>query len=304
MPIQDAQKIKEEILTFLELNGPSLPVQISRYIRIDTLFTSAFLSELLSNQQIKISTLKVGSSPVYYLPGTEAGLEKYSEYLKSKEKEAFELLKQKKFIEDEKQEAAIKVALRQIRDYAKAFEKNEKIIWRYYLVPEEEYTEKENIQKRETIKPKIELKEKIIESKKENIEEIKEIEHEKKEVLFLNPLAKKEIPKQNKEKPKSEFIEKTIKFIEKNDWLIIQELGYKPKEYNCYVQIPTSVGPITFKTIAKDKKTINETDFMKLLSEAQTIPLPGLFLSTGDIQKKSLPLLEKYNSILKFKKIE
>ena len=213
MPIQDAQKIKEEILTFLELNGPSLPVQISRYIRIDTLFTSAFLSELLSNQQIKISTLKVGSSPVYYLPGTEAGLEKYSEYLKSKEKEAFELLKQKKFIEDEKQEAAIKVALRQIRDYAKAFEKNEKIIWRYYLVPEEEYTEKENIQKRETIKPKIELKEKIIESKKENIEEIKEIEHEKKEVLFLNPLAKKEIPKQNKEKTKTEFIEKTIKFI-------------------------------------------------------------------------------------------
>jgi len=77
----DANRIKEKILNFLDKNGPSLPVHIAKEIGMDMIFTSAFLSELISHQKIKTSHMKVGISPIYFLPGQEKGLEKYSEYI-------------------------------------------------------------------------------------------------------------------------------------------------------------------------------------------------------------------------------
>lgn len=315
MVSKDTTKIKEDILYFLKEKGPSLPVQISSFTRVDTLFISAFLSELLQNQQIKITTMKVGSSPVYYLSGDEAGLEKYSQYLKSKEKEAFELLKQNKFLEDNEQEPAIKVALRQIKDFAKPFENKEKIIWRYYLIPKEKYFEiqKTNEKKGEIEynpiieKPKEESEENI--SKKEDVNKIElqiiqkkeKIIEKKEEIPFKNPLAKKE---ESKQKSYSEFVKKTIEFINKQNWNIIQEIEIKNKEYNALIEINSDLGPIIFKTQAKDKKTITELDLTKLLSDAQSIPLPALILFPNIIQKKAINLFDKFSSILKFKKIE
>jgi hypothetical protein len=364
MAIQDTSKIKEDIIQFLENSGPSLPVPISRHIKVDSLFASAFLSELLSNKKLKITNMKVGGSPVYYVQGTEKGLEKYSEYLKSKEKEAYELLKENNFLEDEPQHPAIRVALRNIKDFAKPFEKDGKIIWRYFLIPEEEYKkEKEEPKKEETVETKLPAsfvssvqksmeennkQEKIDNSPKEENkiskteeketelpiktnpepkkeepkrEEIKETPKQNQENnsapkeleriipseeknTFLNPLAKKEEPKKTKEKPKSEFVQKTINYINSKGWKIIQELDYKAKEYNCLVQINSDLGPIIFKTQAKDKKSISEADFTKLLGDSQAIPLPALMLSFGEPQKKTQDFLEKYASVLKFKKIE
>jgi hypothetical protein len=97
MPTQDTTILKEKILSFLRTNGPSLPVQISREIKMDSIFASAFLSELLSQNKLKITSMKVGGSPLYYLEESRNKLEKPAEeHLKSKEKEAFLLLKEKK----------------------------------------------------------------------------------------------------------------------------------------------------------------------------------------------------------------
>ncbi|MFC1682475.1 hypothetical protein ACFL0X_02575, partial [Nanoarchaeota archaeon] len=72
---------------------------------------------------------RVGSSPVYFLEGQERGLEGFSNHLKSKEKEAFDLLKEKKFLGDSEIEPAIRVALRAIKDFAVPFERDGKVIW-------------------------------------------------------------------------------------------------------------------------------------------------------------------------------
>ena len=141
MPAQDTSQTKEKILRFLRIRGPSLPVHIAGEIGQSILFTSAFLSELLSEKKIKISNLRVGSSPVYFIPGQERGLEKYSQHLKSKEKEAFLLLKQKKFLKDIDQLPAIRVALRAINDFAIPFKpiNSDDIFWRFFTVPESEF---------------------------------------------------------------------------------------------------------------------------------------------------------------------
>ena len=100
------------------------------------LFTSAFLSELLAEKRIKISNMKVGSSPLHFISGQETRLENFSQHLKSREKDAYELLREKKFLKDSEQEPAIRVALRAIKDFAISFKKNNVIIWRYFTASE------------------------------------------------------------------------------------------------------------------------------------------------------------------------
>ena len=109
---------KDRIVSFLQTNGPSLPVHIAKAASLSALFSSAFLSELYAEGKIKMSNMKVGSSSLYFIPGQEPALEKFIEYLNQKEKEAFHLLKEKKVLSDEEQVPAIRVALRAIKDFA------------------------------------------------------------------------------------------------------------------------------------------------------------------------------------------
>ena len=128
--------------------------------------------------------MRVGNSPIYFIQGQEHQLEKFSVYLKSKEKEAFILLQEKKFLKDSEQTPAIRVALRQIKDFAFPFKRNNEIIWRYLTSKESEFKmEIKSIEEHEYIeaKPKPfdkkerEIGEKIIKDIKiEDIEEIRE----------------------------------------------------------------------------------------------------------------------------------
>jgi len=186
MPTQDASHIREKILSILRMKGPTIPVYISQEIGTSMLFTSAFLSELLSDKLIKISNMRVGNSPIYFIAGQEPQLEKFSHYLKSKEKEAFLLLQESKFLKDSEQSPAIRVALRSIKDFAFHFRKNNEIFWRYLTTPESEFKQEITpIEEHKYIeaKPKPfdkrerEIGEKII--KDINIEEIEEIRKDK-----------------------------------------------------------------------------------------------------------------------------
>ncbi|MBS3124545.1 hypothetical protein J4437_08020, partial [Candidatus Woesearchaeota archaeon] len=261
----DAIVTKNRIVEIIKLKGPSLPIQLAKQLNISSLFVSAFLSELAEEKRIKISSLKVGGSPLYFLEGQENQLEKFQQFLNSKEKEAFELLKQSQILRDSEQEPAIRVALRAIKDFAIAFKKDEEIFWRYILVSESDV---KNILEPEI---KIEAKKEYKTEKKAGIQEKEEKPAKKKpakpkkelvleiikkpkpapETPFQNPLAIFQ-EKLKKEKPKSEFALKVIDFINKN-FKLIEEKEYKAKEYLCIVQAETNLGPINFLTQAKDK---------------------------------------------------
>ena len=80
MPTQDTSGIKEKIIFVFKKRGPSLPVHVAQETGMSILFASAFLSELLAEKKIKISNMKVGSSPLYFISGQEFMLEKFSEF--------------------------------------------------------------------------------------------------------------------------------------------------------------------------------------------------------------------------------
>ena len=191
MPLKrDAEEIKSRIMSFIQQNGPSIPIQVSKRIQMDGIFTAAFLSELLGEKKLKMTYMRVGSSPVYYLDGQEARIEKFGEqYLKSKEREAFFLLKEKKFLKDAEQEPAIRVAIRAIKDFAIPFTKNSDSFWRYYIADEKEfYIPIEELKKQK------EENEKAI----EKIQEVVAINEPEKEIVeerkFLKFGGKKEEP--------------------------------------------------------------------------------------------------------------
>ncbi len=232
MPTQDASKIKEKILSILRIKGPTLPVYISQDTGISMLFASAFLSELLSDRQIKLSHMRVGNSPIYYIPGQEPQLEKFGNYLKSKEKEAFILLQEKRFLRDFEQPPAIRVALREIKDFAVPFRKDNQIIWRYFTSKESEYkNDFKPIEEHEFVqaKPKafseeerkigekmikdIDIKEiEKIRKEKEDLEKEKEIEEEiKEEEIQEKEEIKQEVTEYEKENKEEALLQIPVK---------------------------------------------------------------------------------------------
>jgi len=304
---------RNKIISLLRIRGPSLPIHVSKEIGLSTLFAGAFLSELASSNEIKISNMKVGGSPLYFVPGQESQLENFSNYLPGKEKEAFSLLKEKKLLEDRKLEPAIRVALRSIKDFAFPLLLNspEKILfWRFYSLLEEEA--KLEIEKL-IEKPKIEPKPVTLE-----VKEIKpEIKVEKKQIVKPEKVIKKEIEKPLiilKEKPKpvikpekvkekSDFVNKILGFLGAENIELIEEKEAKKKEFTARIRINSDIGKICFLLIAKDKKSITENDLTLALQKAQSLKMPAYLISTGQLNKKASSYLENYSSLIKFRRI-
>lgn len=141
--------IKSKIIDYIKEKGPSLPANLTKITGMSLTFTSAILSELLSERKIKISNLKIGSSPLYYLEGQEEKLENFIDSFKPIEKDAFLKLKNNRILEDSKQEPTIRVALRSLKDFAIPIKVGEKLFWKYHLLSDEKALEAIEVEKKD-----------------------------------------------------------------------------------------------------------------------------------------------------------
>ncbi len=134
--------INEKIKSFIRAKGPSLPVHIAKHIEKDLIMTAAFLSELTSKREVLMTSMKVGSSKIYYLPGQESRLQNFASNLNEKDLRTFNLLKDKKVLRDRAQDPLVRVSLRQIKDFAVPIEANLpsgiELFWKYYLLSNQE----------------------------------------------------------------------------------------------------------------------------------------------------------------------
>jgi len=134
---------KEKILEIVK-QGPTLPTKVAKALGGggDTMLIGAILSTLISSGDVKVSSLKVGGSPLYYVPEQESKLEDFLSYLNEKDKKTFRLLKEQKVLQDSVQDPLTRVSLRAIKDFAKSFEieyKSQKVLcWRFYSISLEE----------------------------------------------------------------------------------------------------------------------------------------------------------------------
>jgi len=134
---------KQKILDFIRINGPSLPMKVAKALGLDTIIASAYMAELVSKKSLYVSTLKIGGSPLYYLPNTEHMLERFSEHLSSKEKEAFSFLKSERVAKDSELTPQLRVAMGFLKDFAKPIvvegpEGVDEKYWKWFLIKNEE----------------------------------------------------------------------------------------------------------------------------------------------------------------------
>ena len=306
---QDAAQIREKIISLINSNGPSLPVQIARGTGMDILFSSAFLSELFNDKEIKMSCMRVGSSPLYFISGQEPQLEKFSQYLKSKEKEAYLILKEKKILRDSEQQPAIRVALREIKDFAVPFEKEGEIFWRYFLVEEPEkiiiQEEVKEALEEKIEENKVEIGKEIFQKETPEESSLQETKKESptKEKIQRKPKTEKKPKKQisKNEKKDDNFFNKIKEFLSKRKVEILDIKDFKNNQAILKVKKEDNTEELFF---AFNKKKITEKEILDAHKKASELGMPYSVLSLGETTKKMSDLISAIKNLSGLDKIE
>ncbi len=306
--MQKVMQTKEKILNFVKQNGPSLPVKVAATVGMSNLFTAAFMSELISEQKLKLSNMRVGSSPLYYIEGQEEQLQRYSEYLNHKEREAFKKLKETEILQDDELEPAIRIALRSIKDFAiqlQIMHNNEqKIFWKIHTLNNNEA--KELIDRK--INPRNlnkEIQEEKVVEKEEKIEsKIISEETTNKKINIFDSNEKKKSQSSIQKEISSPFIDSIREIISVKNLEVLSEILIKKKEYSAKVRTDTHLGKQEFYLIAKDKKKISTEDLVFLLQKSQAEKMPGIILSNGEIDKKAIDYYKEWRNLIRHEKIK
>ena len=279
----------QTILEIINRKGPVLPIHVSIEINANVLMASARLSELLSYKKVKISSLKIGGSPLYYLPGQEEKLRNFANNLASIERKAYDLLEQGKVLRDAAMEPAVRVALRNIKDFAVPlqviYQEKTEIFWKWYLA--------ENNEAEIVIKGIIDNISKSKEMREQQPfqkvpEQQIQLEKPKEEIGKLDETTKKEAPKPRKAAVKTNFLNEINGFFLKSKINIIDTKEIKKNsEFDMLIELNTQLGNVKYFCKAKNKKKISEGDLSSALMNAQSKGLPLLFITNGKTSKKS-----------------
>ncbi len=311
--------IKEKALQIVRTRGPLLPVQLTKELGINVMFAGALLSELVDTKVLKISNTKVGGSPVYYVMGQEAKLQSLREKLNDKQQRAFDMLKQAKVLRDTEQEPVIRVALRDIKDFAHQLQVSSntmnEIFWKWYLLSDAEAEpiikkSIDVIEKKQIPSVEDEVQKHLSEIEKDlkRLEEkkaaLRPIEERAREHIVKRP-ARVHKPKEELQMPipqvnqinidqTDEFMVKVTDYFNQNKIEIVDlKQIRRNSDFEGIIQIPSAVGNIIYFCKAKNKQKITDSDLSLLFVQAQMKKMPILLMTTGTVTKKAQDLLTK-----------
>ncbi|MFH1332346.1 MAG: hypothetical protein ABIH63_03625 [archaeon] len=308
---ESALKLGNDVLNFVRTKGPVLPVHVGERFGFNTIISSAVLSDLVSKGVIRFSNAKIGGSPVYFVSGQEAKLQMLYKYLGEKPRKIFDMLRDSGVLRDKVLEPWQRVAVREIKDFSVMlrvnYAGNEEIFWKWYILSDDDAKKLIADIIKSELKPVVE--EKVEEKVPEPVKEVQKI-------VELEPEPVSEIPRfeeRKVEKPKKvkrhksniDFYEMVKKYFADSKISILEEnIIRRNTEFNFVVNVPSSVGPLRFFVVAKNKKTINDADLSVAYSQSQLKKLPVLFLSSGEISKRASSYLDaNLKGYLSFKKI-
>lgn len=315
----------DEVLNAAQVRGPALPLELKKVIgKGDSITIGAAISQLLKQGRIKVTDVKKGGSPFYYVSGQEPKLELVAGNLNEKDKQTYDILKEKKVLRDKTQEPITRVGLRQIKDYSRLFtvtvNSEKEIFWRYYLVSEQEAIQilKERFApKTETVKVPEKTEEKSSEATKDASQPKQETESSQKKELQKSEKQTTQKPKsrpQNSDRrtpaaeeqkslddsyetllqeTEDEFLDQINNFFKENQISVHKaDMIRKGSEYEFIISMQTPMGSAEYYCKAKSKKKSADGDLSQAYVQGQTRRLPTVYLTTGDIAKKSMEKLK------------
>lgn len=258
---------EEKVLSFIMARGPSLPIDIAKWVGADSFLTSAILSGLVSSGKLKMTSRKIGSSSYYYFPEHELKVrELVMNSLNPQEKRIVEKFKEMKFAFNDELPAQQQFLIKELADLIAPIKLiingEERLGWKYVDFPTSEIEDllKERYGKEE--KKRGEKKEeKTVGTQKQEIAGF-----EGKVMNCLSGLG--------------------AKIIEK-------KVARKEAEMNLVIELQTSFGPQKFFAKAKKKKSISESDLSLLGAEGARKKMPVILITNGMLSKKALLFKEK-----------
>ncbi|MBD3318576.1 hypothetical protein GF342_01570 [Candidatus Woesearchaeota archaeon] len=135
---------RDKILSLMRLR-PVLPTAVANHLGVSTIIAAAMLSELSSKKLVRISHLKIGSSPLYYVPEHEEKLVDYAKNLGTKDYQAYEQLKEQRVIRESDAAPLMRVCLKRIKDFAKplevTYDGKTEIFYKWFLLSDDQATE-------------------------------------------------------------------------------------------------------------------------------------------------------------------
>ncbi len=309
--------MQEQILQFLCMSGPTLPGKVAKHLNLPLLLASAGLADLSAQGKVKVSKLKVGGSPLYYLPGQEERLEQFAVgNTDPKDFRVLQQLREQKVLRESTLDLLSKVALRHLPDFALplqvSFQEHNELFWKWHLLSEEETREK--IQ--ELLMPNEEVAEQSEATRQRAVVGVF-AEAERAESLPPRPsLPQGQFPQEEERRKTEELVEKTETekwektrkkrtFVEEEFLPAVEdffkhlkitveqkETLRKNAELNFLVHVPSVVGSLKYFCKAKQKKRCDEKDLSAAYMEAQIKKLPLLFLYTEELSKKAEEMLK------------
>lgn len=308
---------REHILALAQFT-PVQPVQIAKELNTSSIIASAMLSEMSAKGILSISHLKVGSSPLYYVPTEAQKLLNYTHYLNEKDQKVLEKLTQEKILRDTHLEPLFRVSLRQqLKDFAKPltvkYGEQQELFWKYFLTPDAdaETLIKEVLQKKEvplTPQPNIPLPtppiinqplpsiqqnqqepQKIIPETERKIK--KQISQQITQKLPLLESSKQEIKTEQKTLPDLFAQEISRHLTKRNITPLTHTIIKKNTELEGTIRMETPLGTITFYYKATNKKRITDADLTTTYVQGQLKKLPTIYLHKGDLTTKAKTIL-------------
>lgn len=133
---------QQDKILFMARESPLTPTQVAKAIGKDSWIASAMLSALVEKGLLKISNVKIGSTPLYYDPNHSDQLQRFSSYLNEKDRRVYDLLKEKKILRENALDPLSRVCVKNIKDFARplevSFNNVKEIFWKWYLLPDTE----------------------------------------------------------------------------------------------------------------------------------------------------------------------
>ncbi|MBN2142037.1 hypothetical protein JW711_01785 [Candidatus Woesearchaeota archaeon] len=322
---------KDYVLRLVQMKGPVIPMSLKKDLQTDSLLISAVLGQLVDEGKLRVTKVKIGGSPNYYVPGSEERLVPLMKYLNEKDRRTAEILQEKKVLKDTDQDPLVRVCLRNIPDYAKPLEVNVKgekqVYWKWFLVPAKEAEEEilKSLKPLEAPKPapapkaastpqdtpvkKAVAMEKrvqappnqIVKSSQAAVDKPKEtLTRESQKKIIAKPETQTHLThtpddaksKEQLDSEKDSFFQDVRRYLEKSGIAIKDYKKHRKTEIDLFVFVPTQIGSQEYYCKAKSKKKINDGDLSSAYIQGQNTKLPIIFLTPGELTKKAEGMLK------------
>ncbi len=302
---------REKIVALAQVM-PVQPQSVAKALNTNSILASAMLSELAEKGSLAVSHLKVGSSPLYYVPSDSSKLLNYVHVLNEKDQQTLKKLQDDMVLRDSALDPLLRVSLRSLKDFAKSltvkYNSTQELFWKYFLVEDkiaEEIIKNLLEPTQAPVSPlpaplsppptpipavpsPITPPPALTTSKQKEIKKLKE----KTEDTALP------VQLQNSQALSDSFSKLLSSYFSKKSISVLKEVMIKRNSENDYLlSIPTPVGKVTYYCKATNKKKATDADISRAFVQGQLKKLPILYLYAGELTPKAKEVLKELQGV-------